>query len=685
MKRKFIFPLKKNFDYFNIDNFRTKKLEGTVELRNADLPGADAYIISPKLYISLLKEKKFPESLKSELAPVVKKLIKKFSKITVRTCFRFSGYENPRSLPAFRDLKNQKQVLTGIKQAYKAGEDFAKENNIDWFELGLIIMGRVEAEKSGIIIVDPEKSNLCVVEVCWGDVHLIAVGEDDFDSYWVNRKGKIVHKVIREKKKGYYFKNGDKVKRAISKSVRKNPSLTDNEVKRLAENAFKAATYHNTSVEIEYMIRRDGFIDMYELQERSGLNLDVPSKKKFDKSALVNGIVVNKGRVEGIVKIVKELKELKEVQPGAVLVLPSELMGEDIPVIGKIKALITDTGGITAHISTIAKECKIPCIVGTQDASKKLKNGMRVVVDADVGKIYPSGQAITSLGSSSRVLWLEGLKAKLDLVGAKAFNLIGLMQLGENVPAAYVATTEAFSEFLKENRIDKYIEQELVKIDVENLGDSEELLKKKILSGKINNKLKSEILEAFKKLKAEYGKVSVRSSATCEDSVKASFAGQFQSFLFVDDKETLFESVRRCWASLFRAGAVVYAVKHGIDIKKVKMAVIIQGMVDADKAGVIFTKDLEGKKDIMIIEAAKGIGENVVSGEVTPVTYTVSKETGRIMNKEGSSKELLTTSQILNLTNLGKRVEEAFELSCDIEWAIKGKKIYLLQTRPITT
>jgi phosphoenolpyruvate synthase/pyruvate phosphate dikinase len=355
-------------------------------------------------------------------------------------------------------------------------------------------------------------------------------------------------------------------------------------------------------------------------------------------------------------------------------------MGEDIPVIGKVAALITDTGGITAHISTIAKECAIPCIVGTKDASKKLKDGMRVIVDADEGKVYSYlDKSVRKLEVGEEVVWLEGLKAKLNLVGAKAANLINLMQLKVNVPDACVITTEAFDKFLEENGLKKDVDKALSKIDTEELGDLEEKLQKKILAGKISKDLESKTLSSFKTLKSKYG-----SSATCEDSVKASFAGQFQSFLFVDDRDTLLESVKRCWASLFRAGAMLYSIKHGIDITTVKMAVIIQGMIDAEVAGVMFTKNLEGQEESILIEAAKGVGENVVSGEITPVSYSVSKESGRILDKEGG-EDLLKASQVSKLVSLGKKIEESFGMAQDIEWAIVKDRIYILQSRPITT
>lgn len=684
MPNEYIFPITKNFNYFDVENFRTKKLEGTVELKEAELPGVDAYVVSPRLYVAFKRDGNLPEKAKREIAHMTKKLIDKYKKITVRTCFRFSGYENPRSLPAFRDLTSVRRVEQAFKDAYTVGEEFAKENGIDWFELGLIILGRVDAEKSGIILVDVEKSNLCVVETCWGDVHLIAAGEDYFDSFWVDPNGTVVRKQIRAKKHGYYFDDGVMSKKKIPLTRQAKVTLNEKEVKILAESAFKAAQYHKTSVEIEYMVRKDGLIDMYELQERPGFTLQLPKEEDDSDGSLASGVSVYGGSVEGVVRIVQDLEELKKVAPGEILVLPSKMMGEDIPVIGKIGALVTDTGGMTAHISTIAKECKVPCIVGTGDASKKLKDGMKIIVDATNGKIYPQiVQSLADMDKEAQVMWLQGLKAKIDTIGAKAANLVALMQMGVKVPDAYAISTKAFDTFLEQNSIKNDIQGELANIDLEDLGDTEEKIRTRIEKGTFEKKLEKNVLHAFKYLTKDYGKVSVRSSATCEDSRKASFAGQFQSFLFVDDTDTLFESIKRCWSSLYRAGAILYATQHGINVTKTKMAVIIQGMIDAEIAGVMFTKNFQGDDDSILIEAAEGVGENVVSGEVTPVTYTVDR-TGTVLNKNGSDEDLLDSQIIRELVKLGVNIEETFGIAQDIEWAVKDSQIYILQSRPIT-
>ena len=257
-------------------------------------------------------------------------------------------------------------------------------------------------------------------------------------------------------------------------------------------------------------------------------------------------------------------------------------------------------------------------------------------------RFCPIRRGLVNSSEEGQVVWLDGLKADLDLIGAKAYNLIALMQLGIKIPDAFIVTTDAFTRYLKDNDIKKYIDEKYSQMDIEELGDIEEAVAEKIMEGDLSKDLQFQVFNAFKRLKERYGSVSVRSSATCEDSVKASFAGQFQSFLFVDDKKTLVKSLKRCWASLFRAGAVLYATSHGINIQSVKMGVIMQGMINAKSAGVVFTKNINGDKDTVLIEASEGVGENVVSGSVIPINYVVRKDTGEILSKRGEDEDLLS-------------------------------------------
>lgn len=231
-----------------------------------------------------------------------------------------------------------------------------------------------------------------------------------------------------------------------------------------------------------------------------------------------------------------------------------------------------------------------------------------------------------------------------SLVGGKALNLAKLKRAGFNVPAGFVITTAA--------------------------------------EGKITDKLKKLILMNFEKLGVE--KVSVRSSATVEDMYWASFAGQFDSFLGVT-KEKLLPTIKKCFASKNSQRVRAYLKFKKIAPPKVKMAVIVQVMVFAQKGGVIFTTDVfRQRKGVLVIEAAQGLGENVVSGLVNPERIMVEKASKGIIERHFINGPILTEGEIKRLTTLAVKIEKIYGFSQDIEWAIMKNKIYILQSRPIT-
>lgn len=194
---------------------------------------------------------------------------------------------------------------------------------------------------------------------------------------------------------------------------------------------------------------------------------------------------------------------------------------------------------------------------------------------------------------------------------------------------------------------------------------------------KINKKIKTEIISRFKKLKST---VAVRSSATAEDAKNTSFAGQFDTFLNVKNEKELFKSIQKCWKSINSKRAISYLKNK--KIKSVRMAVIIQKMVNADFAGVIFTIDPIYKK-YTLIEIVKGIGNKLVSGEVIPNAYRVNKKNLKIVNKTEVFK--LDEFFIKEISKIALKIELLYNFPQDIEFSIKNNKIYILQSRPITT
>jgi pyruvate,water dikinase len=176
------------------------------------------------------------------------------------------------------------------------------------------------------------------------------------------------------------------------------------------------------------------------------------------------------------------------------------------------------------------------------------------------------------------------------------------------------------------------------------------------------------------------GKVAVRSSATIEDSRKSSFAGQFKTVLNVDINN-LYEAIKEVYSSISNVAAV-YGPR--INRSKIEMAIIIQKMVNPDKAGVIFTADpVDGNKAKIIVEVVKGLGEALVSGSKTPTRYYISKTDGSILNRSG--KNLTTQRELKQLYGMAISIEKLFGHPQDIEFAIKKGKIYILQSRDITT
>lgn len=200
--------------------------------------------------------------------------------------------------------------------------------------------------------------------------------------------------------------------------------------------------------------------------------------------------------------------------------------------------------------------------------------------------------------------------------------------------------------------------------------------------GEINEQ---EIFKAFDKLNAE--RVSVRSSAVAEDSSSASWAGQLETFLNVS-KEDLIEKIKECWGSIKSDRAVSYASDQNLSEDQLEVGVVVQKMVDAKSAGVMFTANpVNNDIEEVMIESVLGLGESLVSGSVTPDNFILDKETGEIISKDiAQVDESISEEELRELVEYGKKIEAHYGRPQDIEWAIdENGKIWILQSRPITT
>ena len=300
-------------------------------------------------------------------------------------------------------------------------------------------------------------------------------------------------------------------------------------------------------------------------------------------------------------------------------------------------------------------------------------------------------------------------KEDVLIAGGKGANLGEMTSAKINVPRGFVITADDYRDFLKENSIDIFIENEIRKSenDEKALLNAADDFRTKIKAGKFPKLLENEIREKYFNL-GDNVRVAVRSSATAEDLPYASFAGQQETYLNVRGIDDVLEKVCSCYASLWGNRAVSYRLHQGYDQSSVSIAVVIQEMVESEKAGVLFTVNPVSKKENeMQINASYGLGESVVSGRVSADSYIVdkngeiievaigSKETQIIYGEKNTvevkvddndrKKRALNDREISELIKSGLKIEKHYKMPMDIEWAIKGDEVYILQARAITT
>ena len=307
-------------------------------------------------------------------------------------------------------------------------------------------------------------------------------------------------------------------------------------------------------------------------------------------------------------------------------------------------------------------------------------------------------------------------KSDIGIAGGKGANLGELTQAGIPVPPGFVVTAETYQKFMEDAGINDKVMDILDKIDINDtkaLQAASEEIKALINETDIPEDMILFITEAYNQLCQRVGEddtdVAIRSSATAEDLPEASFAGQQDTFLHVSGNEEVIEYIRKCWASLFEARAIFYREENDFEHSKVYIAVVVQKMANADKAGVMFTVNPSTGEEIALIEGSWGLGEAVVSGDVTPDNYQVDKKDNEIINVTISDKKVMYTNdengtsikvdvpedkrnervlsdeELIELTEMGKRVQAHYGEPMDTEWAFENGNLFLLQARPITT
>src|SRR5215216_363613 len=295
----------------------------------------------------------------------------------------------------------------------------------------------------------------------------------------------------------------------------------------------------------------------------------------------------------------------------------------------------------------------------------------------------------------------------IEQAGGKGANLGELTRAGLLVPPGFVIVTDAYRAYVAEHQLaDKIAKFAAPTDDPAGYEAASEQIRA-LFADDVFDALRTDIAEAYAAL-GEDAPVAVRSSATAEDLPEASFAGQQDTYLNVRGLEDLLAAVRDCWASLWTARAMAYRARQGIDPATVSLAVVVQRMVESEAAGVMFTANpSNGRRDEVVISAAWGLGESVVSGSVTPDSMVVEKESGRVITRETANKEVMTSytedgteerpvpearrrqpvlddEAAAKLVGYGASIEDHYGAPQDIEWALAGGEFFIVQSRPIT-
>ncbi len=308
-------------------------------------------------------------------------------------------------------------------------------------------------------------------------------------------------------------------------------------------------------------------------------------------------------------------------------------------------------------------------------------------------------------------------EATLENAGGKGANLVRLTRAGFDVPRGFILSTNAYREFVKVNMLDAAIQQAIEGLAPENtdaLENASETIRSAFSQGDLPARIHLELLSAYTELNPQSGienqkPVAVRSSATAEDLPDLSFAGQQDTYLNIIGEVQLLKAVIDCWSSLWTARAIGYRMRNHISHDEAALAVVVQEMVQSDVSGVLFTANpLTGLLSESVIDATFGLGEALVSGQVEPDHFVVNSISGEISGKtlgakkistrgrsgggvesiadeDAEARQTLSDDQIRQLAEIGAQIQKEYNAPQDIEWAFADGKLYILQSRGITS
>ncbi|MBI5225577.1 phosphoenolpyruvate synthase [Candidatus Micrarchaeota archaeon] len=318
------------------------------------------------------------------------------------------------------------------------------------------------------------------------------------------------------------------------------------------------------------------------------------------------------------------------------------------------------------------------------------------------------------------VYWFNELsRTSIPIAGGKGANLGEMFNHGFPIPEGFMVSAESYFAFIKATGIDGIIAKQCENLnvqDTEKLQKVSQYLKEVIVNAKMPQDIRADVIRGYNLLcgadlpsPSQEVWVAIRSSATAEDLPEASFAGQQATFLNIKGQDNVVKAVKDCWASLFEARALYYRGEQHFDNLKVGIAVVVQRMVQSDKSGIMFSVDpISQDPNMLVIEGGFGLGEAIVSGMVTPDMYIIDKRSMKLAEKTINKQEILITrvgnedqtikveeelqevqklteDEYITLAKYGVMIEQHYGFPQDMEWAIEGKKVYIVQSRGITT
>jgi rifampicin phosphotransferase len=423
----------------------------------------------------------------------------------------------------------------------------------------------------------------------------------------------------------------------------------------------------------------------------------------------LSGRIACKGKAEGLARVINHYDDLDRIKEGDILIASQTDMNYS-PYLQKCRGLITEMGGRYCHAAIYSRENNLPCITNVQNAKKIIKDESFIILDADRNEIYEKNNSLKKILTN-----LEDIDISNENIGEKIKNLFILSKNGINIPKGFVLSNEVYFKFIEP------IKDELLSILAEkNPEKSSKLIQDLFLSKSLEG-LKESLDETLKVFDDDIF-FAVRSSGFCysngdlliEDSDNKSLAGQFESYLKVP-KGGVEDAIKLCWSSLYNCRSLKsFHINSNNEYINSSMSVIIQEMIQAEYCAVMMTKDPLDERRVFGIESTYGSCEAIVSGKITGdlilcdrvskkiIEKEIGKKTNKIVYSVFSKKNFnnqtlepisnnlinlfaLNEEKIKELVNTGLRIESLFGKPQDIEAVFSKEKLYILQTRNITT